>query len=1118
MKFEKHTIKSSEEIKKEALEKAKQKISIVNIDEMVNKEKNFGADTRMNEPEKERTGFKGFLKNLWKHTYAEGYYRGRELKRVEKEIKETGNIYAGQEKDVNASDNAKQAIAERFTSEYEEVLSKGEERKILDEKDPIAVKTKEGLDKLLTDYATGSIDDIFFFNAKNKIIEGLKEDELLKGAENYADNLFEVAKNGKIAFEHGAKMEELDFDTNAILGKARSSIKTEANIGLVDKFFDKVRKDKVGRFLTPAVVSTSVGIVYSIAVATGQILTSNKIVQGITAGGTLGATVFLSAGLISANKSRDVEDKMRLERAQMIKGGKREKNDKQREEMEKYLYETQSAQVLTENLKNNLFIEDENGKHEIKDIKPDDLDKILVSLSDVQARYSLGDKKNIDLVSYSSNGTAEKESFELRNLLGESKAELRKKFENQQDLKNKLPAGETFDSYFEKLVSTMENSFLGGEKGIDSKNKAFKGAKARKVAKTAALSIAFGFAIGGAIQEIAAHVGGHVHGVIDSLRGQGPKPGQTLQTPFERIYNMISGNSEHMSSANLHEVALHGGVLNNLNHVKMPEGTNILQNSDGTFNVLRGDQVVSSHIPLNFNPENGALDQTSVAKLAHDGIIASSVHHTIETTKEVTTNANQYINGPHGHEVMPIARDFPAYDNNTPMVQDPITHNLTGADFNETGIRWDGTTGLDTNNNVVVNLSSMTESGSFHEALSANAPGGMKNGTVEAMIYLTKDLQNMGIKAPPIIDGKMTFNMQDPLWKQLFTIKNGHVQNMNAKFLEVFQHVGNKNGVEHIRPISTLVGHGLDSIKETIHTIKDNAINYLNFKLDTQMPFFIPVSKTNALGQVKYEDPKRQPPETILVKKDGKEKVIPENPDRSVIETGPWSGEEIKKETIETISSKEYGGMEDDIKMLNKKIRESEGIITLEEGNFKSDYGKKRYNELKSIPDGKPVTFNKTELQQMGDEMEEYLTKTNIKEIKQAEETKIKKKIFESLYKSKVSELENGLRKAEKEKNEKEYLKIEAELKKFTVEREEKIKSGDFSYGSESVISKFEESLKEKAKFEDKYFDYQVIGFNSLGNPKVERIDKETKQKKTLTMTKKKLQRDYEDGDIKFIK
>jgi hypothetical protein len=136
--------------------------------------------------------------------------------------------------------------------------------------------------------------------------------------------------------------------------------------------------------------------------------------------------------------------------------------------------------------------------------------------------------------------------------------------------------------------------------------------------------------------------------------------------------------------------------------------------------------------------------------------------------------------------------------------------------------------------------------------------------------------------------------------------------------------------------------------------------------MDTEMPYFIPI-----LG--------RTPLEEIIKKEKDKNLDKKPNPVFATNTKEMSAATETQENKIEKeISLEEKNSMYDDLKMINTKIQKSEGIITLSRDDFKSEHGKKRYMDLKSIPEGIPVIFNKTELQTIGDELEKLLSKSEI--------------------------------------------------------------------------------------------------------------------------------------------
>jgi len=935
--------KIREDAKRQALEKLKQRAVIVNVDELAEAEARKAADASMTESKENMKGVKNLFKKMWKHTFFDEYYRQKEINKVREEIKNTGNIYTGRIKDGDktAHESAMKGISERFISEYEGTLSEGEEKKILDEKDPESVKTRTDIKNLITEYAKGTLNEEAFNNEKVRILNALNGKDKSKGGSTYADNLFELAKNARLAVEHGAKIEELDFDLDVIVGKAKSSLKTEAHFNFVDKGIDKMKKSKVGKFISPAVLNTAIGLAYSVSIGAGKKVLSSK----AAAWGTFGASVAVSSAFAGMNESQRITLERKQHGIEMAEGGEFEEGSKRREQLEKYGYQMEDSNALASNFRDLIFSKDENGKDVIKDIKQEDLENILASLANIEARTSLNVKNKIDLISYSSIGNVEKERTDLTILTARAKVALRKKIEG--GLKSGIPEGETFDSYLAKQTQIVENSLLGGEKGITEQDKAFSKFKAKRVAIKVAQTAIAGLIIGGTVQEVTAFFKDDVQGVFEGMVGHNDVHTVT-QTPLEHIRSWITGHPSHMGMGGAIESHLNG------HNFKLPEGTSIIQNSDGTYDILRGNQVISDNVSLNFDA-NGNLDGESLSRLGADGIVANTTHTIINGTQEVHSGASDYINNHHGNTTH-VARDG-WYDNDTPK---PIF------DQNELKLQWgQGGTGIDTNGNYVFNASQMTSDGSFHEQFSVDAQQQIKAGGVLKMIFsLTQGTQHQVFEVPIDTNGNAVIDPNSEIGKLFFGTENGHAV-FKGRFAEVVQSFGSKGGVEHVKSLATLVGNGNDSIVDVIPTHIDTPVSNLDLPLDTEPPYFIPImvrSPLESLKENKKSDNNIVKPEDI--KNIVKPEVVPVvKPD--VVPDVVIPVVEIKKE--------ESDGMKEDLKMLNKKIQSSEGIITLSESDFKSAYGKKRYNELKSIPDGKPVTFNKYELQTIGDEMERAL-------------------------------------------------------------------------------------------------------------------------------------------------
>ncbi len=922
----------SEDAKNKALEKIKKGISVVNIEEIAEAEAKKAADAYMTES---KSGA-GFLKKLWKHTFFDEYYRQREINKVREEIKNTGNIYTRRSEKSNPDHvAAMSAITERFVSEYEGTLSEEEEKKVLDAKDTKTITAKTNIQDIVQKYAQGLISKEVFINEKNRVLNTLENDDTTKGPNMYADNLLEIAENARLAVEHGASIKELDLETNIILGKAKSSLKTEAHFNMVDRGVDWMKKSKVGRFVSPAVLSTGVGIAYSLSVGLGKKALGSQ----AAAWGTFGAAVAVSSAFAGMNESQRVA----LERAQhgleMAEGGTFEKDSKRREQIDQYQYQMEKSSDLAAALRGLVFEKDAKGNETIKNIKEEEMSAIFAQLAAIEARNSLNAKKKIDLISYTDIGSVEKERTDLTILTAKAKVELRKKIEA--GLKGGIPEGETFDTYLAKQAKTVEDSLMGGERGISAQDRAFSKYKAKRVAMKVGATALSGLVIGGAVQEAVAFFKDDTQGIIEGFLKNGGDENR-IQTPLEHLRGWIMNDPSTMGLDNPVTTNIDGITFNT------PEGTSIIKNADETFDVLKGDTVISDNIKLSFDAD-GNLDAGSLARLGETGVVANTTHTLVESTKQIIQTAAEYVETHEGTQH--ITRDA-WYDNDTSIF-----------DKNELRLDWGGGTGIDADGNYVLNMARMAEDGSFHDGFLVDAQEKMKDGALKMIFSLSQDTQHHVFEVPIDTNGNAVIDPNSEMGKLFFATENGQAV-FKGRFAEVVQSFGEQNGVEHVKPLATLVGENNDTIESIIPVHVDHPVHNLELPLDTEPPYFIPVVP-------------RTPLETLMKKK---EKEAGKKSGGPIIAPIIVEDEKKKKGIDESIkvTQEEYRGMQDDLKMINKKIQSSEGIITVTENDFKSAYGKKRYRELSFIQEGIPVTFNKAEMQAIGDELEGMLSRATV--------------------------------------------------------------------------------------------------------------------------------------------
>ena len=146
-----------------------------------------------------------------------------------------GSFYAAEgDQDGAAHQAAMSALIERFGSDYEETIHReaGEERGVM--KDSDIEKTFKGdIKTLIKEYAAGNMDEATFKSGQQMMIDQLKKvkPDIIKDGEMYANNLAQVAEQVKQAVDHGASLDELDFDI--VVGRAEHGVRTEAKHNMV---------------------------------------------------------------------------------------------------------------------------------------------------------------------------------------------------------------------------------------------------------------------------------------------------------------------------------------------------------------------------------------------------------------------------------------------------------------------------------------------------------------------------------------------------------------------------------------------------------------------------------------------------------------------------------------------------------------------------------------------------------------------------------------------------------------------------------------------------------------------------------------------------------------------
>lgn len=791
--------KSAEELARdEALRKYREgDVTIVNADELAKFETKYAADEAMNRKKGEDIGW---FKRVWKYKLFEPYYRQKEINEARKRIEEEGDIYANQEQvPLQGHEATMGALVDRFSSEFDEMIEtqRGETRQVLDDNSyDVNIVKKQILD-LVKKYAAGKISDAGFQEAKHRIFDSLHEGQVAD-AQFHADNIFEMAKNAKIAVEHGVKIDELDRDFKIIIGKAKAGVKTEAQYTWYEKVEDKIAHSKIGRFVNPATMATAVGIA-------GTVVGVSKLAgrMGISAAATFVGSAAAS-GLLNAF---DEGYKLKTERAQdaieRARGKQFQEGLERRDEMEDYTYQTEEASALLKKLETHLTL----GSAE-------ELHQMLITMAEVDAYQKISNERKIDLITYSRLDQVEQEKTALLIRLAKMKVAMR----NTPGMTEFL-GGKTFDEYMKSLVAVKQREILGGEKGIAAQDEKFESYQHRQMWKVFKKTMVRGVLFGALFQEGIAAVSDHTHGLVDTLRGNEGEH-TAMKTPLESLRGWIFGHESMVPMGVPHQEIIDGA------NMQLPEGVSMIHGADG-YTFMQGDRIIAEHLQLHGDPTTGGLDQSSIAELARHGIQATPESALVAGAGHTSVSAEEYLKNHPGTEH--IARDG-WYDNNTHAF-----------DKNELKLWWGGEngTGIDTHGNYVFNVSHMTQGGSFHDSLSVDALEKIKSGGLKIALSVSEGTQHHVFMYNVDEFGNIHVPPTDEAGKILFSNVGGHAV-FHGRFAEVVETFGkDATGAEHVHMLATYEGKGLDTID--VPGPAPVSFDQLHFPLGTEMPYFIPL-------------------------------------------------------------------------------------------------------------------------------------------------------------------------------------------------------------------------------------------------------------------------------------
>lgn len=933
------------------------------------------GDAKMTESKEDRSG--NWLKrnitrptvNVWKHNLFQEYFRQSKIADARKAIYESQNLYTGEDGvAATAHQEAMNAIVNRFMSEYKEDTLKESERESLDKaSDQEKGALSHELKSLVQEYASNDQMDEGSFNEERKrILSEYGGDK--HGRNFYADNigdLLGIANEVRDAVKHGEKLNEMDIEINVTLGKARESLNSEAKMSSFEKMVEGVQNNKVGKLLLNPITGGILGAAAGYGIAK---------LFGKAGGSALGKAITFGVSGLGAGAFAAMSESARLERErnqdsrERAKGAIFDESMKRRQEFGGHTYERMPASDYLATMKSGL-------EKILAGERPDS--ETLKSLAQVEARTTLGDLKGIDLFTYN-KGEVEVQRAELDLTRAMLKAELKKWHEeNPQDAENP----QDMLSLVTDSAKNHAEYLTTKEGGIDKQDEAFKKMKHTKVAWKFAQTAVLG-AVGGALVQTGISLSEQG---IASILPEGAVKNFAVNHLFhyngrnvsalEGAYRHFFGGGPRVPTGIEHMTAIDG------TEVRLPEGVDLQDNGNGTFDLLRDHDPIAKGLPIHFD------DHGNMPKELQDVLKANNITwgkpDMIQGMPSTESTAD-YIRS-HQGLTHTVHREF-HYDNDTKPT-----------DFNEGKLKWGGVgkvvshdhfghevgtegTGLDEHGNYVLDISEMTPKGSFHHGHSVDVIKAFNEGKLKMLFSASKgtqqhvfDAAQAGFKFVKVGDHiKVTIPKGNDIGKIMFAEKDHHAV-FTGKYAEVVESDGFRpDGAENVKVLATAIGKGHDVITEP--TVTPTIKLGIPDTWDYEVPYFMPTPRTPLERAEKFAEKKKAvSPEDAAAETEekGEEKEFGE------LKAEGKEGDTVKKE-LKSISAEEYAALKEDLAFINKKVQAHEGIIVVKKSDLKSELARKRYDDLEHIADGKPVSFNKEELMTMGNELETNLSNSKV--------------------------------------------------------------------------------------------------------------------------------------------
>lgn len=701
----------------------------------------------------------------------------------------------GEARDGTPRSRAQMATIDRFMQEGEEYIHEGESREEIAE----ASALNQALRSLIKENVEGRMSDEALIEGRTRLLNAYQEthgDVMAGRGLARVDNILQVVAAVRGAVEHGESIDSVLSGMKISVGESRSGVRTEARYNRSERIAEKLSKTRLGSLVQPETIVTASTIAASVV--------------GVASRGVLGrlSSVVVPGALtglwMAKREGKRIKDDRAQHSRERASGGQIEAGSKRREELEVYRYNTVTSAQLASGLEHYCGSEADLESQEA-------VEAALVALAAVEARVQVSDGRKVDLITYTDAESVEEERLRLDIARAEAKVAIRRRLEDGA-LRDgmRLRDSDSLETLLGDRIDAFTSEVI--DRDIDAKDRAFAAMRRKRMAKAGAKGAAIGLVLGVGAQEAIASFTDRT-GLVEQLWGGGHSPSGDIehQTVLDSLVHGTGGRDEitHHSASTVYStnrLLTAPGAEYDLSN-----DHSFVDNGDGTFDLVdpNGRATVEG---VDVNPD-GTLPQSSIDELASHNINVTdkSAWVSITNVETVDLPVDEYVNN-HLSDMIQVERDL-WYDGNTPKI----------FDNNELGLHWGENGGIAQDGGVTMSVATMTEGGSFHGTESADWRTEAGAGNLKLAVSLSRGTQDYVYMFDVNPDTGVVNIPADHPASAVYGVGKDGFRDFHGGYAELVQITGSDSeGVEHIRPLATLVGeNNTGSIPDTVETVSE---------------------------------------------------------------------------------------------------------------------------------------------------------------------------------------------------------------------------------------------------------------------------------------------------------